>query len=117
MPDSPATPANPTEADVYAAYQTLLDTLSAQAESCTDPDAVLTLNNAAQAVSDLLSTDNIAVLQANTAAFTALTPEMKKTNDQLSRLKDQIAAIATKIADVGKVLGAIDSVLAIASKF
>ena len=116
MPDSPAT-GNPTEAQVYAAYQALLDTLNAEAEVCTDPEAVQILNDAAQAVSDVLTADNEVVLQASTAAFTSLTPQMKKTNDQLTKLKAQIAAIATRIADANKVLGAIGQVLQFATKF
>jgi hypothetical protein len=112
MPDS-----SPTEAQVYAAYQRLLDTLNAETDSCTDPDTVQLLNESAQAVSDVLTEDNEVVLQASTAAFTALTPQMKKTNDQLTKLKSQIAAIATRLADADKVLGAIGDVLAIASKF
>jgi hypothetical protein len=109
MPDS-----SPPEAQVYAAYQRLLDTLNAETDSCTDPDTVQLLNESAQAVSDVLTEDNEVVLQASTAAFTALTPQMKKTNDQLTKLKSQIA---TRLADADKVLGAIGDVLAIGSKF
>jgi len=116
MPDPPAA-GNPTEAQVYAAYQALLGTLNTEAASCTDANTVQLLNDSAQAVSDALTLDNEVDLQASTAAFTALTPQMKKVNDQLTKLKAQIAAIATKIADANKVLGAIDDVLAIASKF
>jgi hypothetical protein len=117
--DSSATPdaGTPTEAEVYAAYQTLLDTLNAETNSCTDPVTVQLLNQSAQAVSDFLTEENEVALQASTAAFTALTPQMKKANDQLTKLKAQIAAIATRIANADKVLGAIADVLQIASKF
>jgi len=119
MPNSPTIPADgsPTEADVYAAYQTLLDTLNAEAASCTDADTIQLLNESAQAVSDFLTDENEITLQASTAAFTALTPQMKKANDKLTKLKAQIAAIATKIANADKVLCDIAGVLAIASKF
>ena len=113
---TPTTPPKPTEADVYAAYQSALDTLNAECKAATGA-ATLALNDAAQALSDLMTTDNVVALQANTAAFTALTPDMKKANDALKTLKGQIAAVASGIANVGKVEGAINQVLNLAGKF
>lgn len=115
MPTS-NTPTQPTEAQVYAAYQSLLDTLNAQCKAATGA-ATQPLNDAAQAISDLMTCDNIVALEANTADFTALTPEMKIANDALKTLQGQIAGIAAGIADVGKVSGAINEVLQLTSKF
>lgn len=75
------------------------------------------LNDAAQAISDLMTNQNIARLEAGIADFKALTPEMKKANDALTKLKGQIASIASGIANVAKVEGAINQVLGIALKF
>jgi hypothetical protein len=64
------------------------------------------LNDAAQALGDVLTHENQVEIQANTAAFTALTPEMKTANDALKKLKDQQDAIAAKIGISGQgVLG------------
>jgi uncharacterized protein YukE len=115
MSTPPITP-KPMEAQVYAAYQSLLDTLNTECKIATG-DATQSLNDAAQAVSDMLTADNEVALEANTAAFTTLTPGMCKANDALKTLKSQIASIATGIADVGKVEGAINEVLGIAAKF
>jgi hypothetical protein len=112
----PANP-DPTDAQVYAAYQTTLDALNAACEATSDPAAVMLLNNAAQAVSDALTNENEIALQANTAAFAALTPELKSANDALKKLKDQEAAIAAKIGTAGKVFAAIDGVLQLTGKF
>jgi hypothetical protein len=113
---TPTTPPQPTEAQVYAIYQSVLDVLNAECKAATGA-ATLPLNDAAQAVSDLMTTQNEIALQANTAAFTALTPEMKKANDALKTLKGQIAAIASGIANVGKVEAAINQALQLGEKF
>lgn len=115
-PQTPAA-AQPMEADVYAAYQAALDILNQQCESTMDPIAQQVLNDAAQPLSEMLTKENIAEMQAHAAAFTALTPQMCKSNDALKKLKDQIADIASKIADVGKVMGAIEGVLELTAKF
>ncbi|MGD0628307.1 MAG: hypothetical protein ABR987_03085 [Terracidiphilus sp.] len=116
MSTSPAN-SDPTEGQVYSAYQSLLDLLNGACESTSDPQAVMALNDAAQALSDMLSNENEIVLEANTAAFTALTPEMKTANDALKKLKDQTDAIAAKIGTAGKVFAAIDGVLQLTGKF
>lgn len=116
MAPSPAPP-NPTEAQVYAAFQSALDALNAACESTSDPEAVMILNDAAQALSDALSNTNEVDLQANTAVFSALTPEMKTANDALKKLKDQQDAITAKIGTAGKVFAAIDGVLQLTGKF
>jgi hypothetical protein len=113
---TPNTPIKPTEAEVYAAYQGLLDTLNAQCKTATGA-ATQPLNDAAQAISDMLTIDNEIVIQANTAAFTALTPGMKTANDALKTLKGKIAGIAAGIANVGKVESALNEVLQLTSKF
>jgi hypothetical protein len=113
---TPATPPQPTEAQVYAIYQAVLDVLNNECKAATGA-ATLPLNDAAQAVSDMMTAQNEVALQASTAAFTALTPEMKKANDALKKLKDQIAAICSGIADVNKVEGAINDVLQLTGKF
>ncbi len=113
---TPTTPPQPTEAEVYAAYDSLLKTLNAECKAATGA-ATLPLNDAAQVISDLLTNDNEVALQANTAAFKALTPEMKKANEALKTLKAQIASIASGIANVGKVEGAINQVLGLTAKF
>jgi len=112
-------PANsdPTEGQVYAAYQSLLDILNSATESTFDPQAVEALNDAAQALSDMLTNENEIMLQASTAAFTALTPEMKTANDALKKLKDQQDAITAKIGTADKVFSAIDGVLQLTGKF
>ncbi|MGO9339288.1 MAG: hypothetical protein ACLPY1_17470 [Terracidiphilus sp.] len=116
MSSSPV-PSDPTEAEVYAAYQSALDALNAACEATSDPDAVKLLNDAAQALSDALGDENAIELQANTATFTALTPGLKTANDALKKLKDQQAAIAAKIGTAGKVFAAIDGVLQLTGKF
>jgi uncharacterized protein YukE len=116
MSTSPST-SDPTEGQIYAAYQSTLDALNAACEATSDPDVVMSLNNAAQAVSDVLSGDNEVALEANTAVFTALTAEMKKANDALKKLNDQLATVATTIGNVGKVLAAIGLVLELTKKF
>lgn len=110
-------PSKPTEADVYAEYQKMLDTLNEQCESTTGADATEKLNAAAQTLSDMLTDKNKVHLEANAAAFTTLTPEMHKSNEALKKLKGEIDQIADKIADAGKVLSAINSVLSLTSKF
>jgi hypothetical protein len=102
---------------VYAAYQSVFDILNDACESTTDADAVAFLNDAAQALGDVLTHENQVEIQANTAAFTALTPEMKTANDALKKLKDQQDAIAAKIATAGKVFSAVDGVLQLTGKF
>ncbi len=113
---TPATPPQPSEAQVYAIYQSVLDVLNAECKAATGA-ATLPLNDAAQAVSDMMTAQNEVALQASTAAFKELTPEMKKANDALKKLKDQIAAISAGINDVNKVEGAINEVLQLAGKF
>ena len=113
---TPTTPPQPTEAEVYAAYDSLLKTLNAECKTATGA-ATQPLDDAAQAISDLMTIQNEVDLQANTAAFKALTPEMKKANDALKTLKGQIASIASGIANVGKVEGAINQVLGLTAKF
>lgn len=111
-------PAEPImEAGVYDAYQAALDILNEQCESTSDKEAVRILNDAAQALSDMLTKDNMVHLEANAAQFTTLTPQMKKSNEALKKLKDQLAWIAAKIADVGKVMGAVNDVLALTAHF
>ena len=116
MSTSPTT-SDPTEGQVYAAFQSALDALNAACAQTSDPEAVMILNNTAQAISDALSDVNEVDLQANTAVFTALTPEMKTANDALKKLKDQEDAIAAKIGTAGKVFAAIDGVLQLTGKF
>jgi hypothetical protein len=116
MASSPAN-SDPTEGQVYAAYQNAFDILNDACESTTDTDAVGFLNDAAQALGDVLTQENQIEIQANTAAFTALTPEMKTANDALKKLKDQQAAIAAKIGIAGKVFSAVDGVLQLTGKF
>ena len=116
MSASPA-PSDPTEGQVYAAFQSALDALTTACESTSDPEAVMFLNDAAQTISDALSDVNEVDLQANTAVFTALTPELKKANDALKKLKDKEDAIAAKIGAAGKVFAAIDGVLQLTGKF
>jgi len=109
-------PTPPTEAEVYDAYNSLFRLLSALCRGTTGP-AALPFCDAAQAVSEVLTANNEVAIQANTAAFTALTPEMNKANDALSTLKTQIAGVASAIANVGKVEEAINKVLQITAKF
>jgi hypothetical protein len=116
MATSP-TPSNPTEGQVYAAFQSALDALNAACEATIDPQAVMILNDAAQAISDALSDVNEVDLQANTAVFAALTPELETANDALKKLKGQEDAIAAKIGAAGKVFAAIDGVLQLTGKF
>jgi hypothetical protein len=116
MSTSPTT-SDPTEGQVYAAFQSALDALNAACAATTDPAAIMVLNDAAQAISDALSDVNEVDLQANTAVFTALTPELKTANDALKKLKDQEDAIAAKIGTAGKVFAAIDGVLQLTGKF
>lgn len=116
MPDPQMLPP-PMEADVYAAYQAALDILNRECESTLDPDAVRILNDAAQPLSDMLTEGNIVHLEANAAAFTTLTPQMRKSNDALKKLKDQLADIAGKMANAAKVMLAIESVLDLTAKF
>jgi hypothetical protein len=113
---TPTTPPQPSEAQVYAAYQSLLDALNAACKAATGTAAV-PLNDAAQAIQDLLTADNEIALQANTASFTALTPAMKQANSAIKTLKDQIASIAAGISNVGKIEGAINQVLQLTGKF
>ena len=107
---------NPTESQVYAAYQSVLDTLNAQCEATTDKDAILALNAAAQAVSDIMTGENEVHLEANEGEFTTMTPGMRTANDALKKLKDQIAAIVSKFGDASKVLSAINQVLVLTGK-
>jgi hypothetical protein len=116
MATSPA-PSDPTESQVYAAYQSVFDEANAACEETSDPDAVGFLNDVAQAVSEVLTEENEIEIEANAAAFTALTPEMKTANDALKKLKDQEAAITAKIGTAGKVFAAIDGVLQLTGKF
>lgn len=113
---TPPTEPAPTEAQAYAAYQDLFDTLNAECLAATGP-ATLALNDAAQVISDVLTAKNEVAIQANTAAFTALTPEMGKANGAINTLKSQIAGIAAGIANVSKVEAAIDKVLQLTAKF
>lgn len=106
-----------TEAQVYACYQRLLDSLNKQFYATPDPGDARVLSNLAQAVSDVLTGDNEVHLQANTAIFTSLTPEMCAANEKLKKAKAQVAAIAEKIADAGKVVDALTEVLKLAAKF
>jgi hypothetical protein len=115
MSNSPA-PSAPTESQVYAAYQDVFDEANAAAESTSDSDAEGFFNDVAQAVSEVMTDENETDIQANTAAFTALTPEMKTANDALKKLKDQEAAITAKIGTAGKVFAAIDGVLQLTGK-
>jgi hypothetical protein len=116
MPNPPA-PSSPTESQVYAAYQCALDILNEACESTTDRDAVAFLNDAAQSVSEVLTNENEIDIEANTAAFKALTPQMKTANDALKKLKDQEDAITAKIGTAGKVFSAIDGVLQLTGRF
>lgn len=109
-------PAGLTEAEVYAFYQKLLDNLNAQAASTTDRAAIDLLDDAAQAISDALSLDNEIALQASTDQFTALTPGMKKANDEIAALQKQIGAITAKISDVASIESAINQILGFAGK-
>jgi|ERR1035437_4797360 uncharacterized protein involved in exopolysaccharide biosynthesis len=113
---TPTTPPQPTEAQVYAAYQSLLDILTAECKAASGA-ATLPLNDAAQVVSDLMSDQNKIDLEANTAAFTALTPGMKTANAAIKDLKAQIASIAAGINNVAKIEGAINQVLQLTGKF
>ena len=113
---TPTTPPLPTEKEVYDAYQSALDILNAECKAATGA-ATQPLNDAAQTISDVLTNYNEVALQAKTAEFKKLTPEMRKANDALKALKGQIAGIAAGIANVGKVEGAISQVLSLAAKF
>ena len=115
MSTPPVTPL-PMEDEVYASYTNLLEILNAQCESATGA-ATVPLNDAAQALSDLLTVDNELAFEASTASFTALTPQMCKANEAIRKLQAQLANIATGIADVGKIEAGINKVLGLAAKF
>jgi hypothetical protein len=106
-----------TEAQVYACYQKLLDSLNKQFYATSDSGDARVLGDLAQAVSEVLTGDNEVHLQANTAIFTSLTPEMRAANEKLKKAKEQVTAIAEKIADAGTVVDALTEVLKLAAKF
>ena len=106
-----------TEEQVYACYQNLLTSLNKQVFATKDPDDMRLLNDLAQAVSDVLTTDNEVHLEANTAIVVALTPSMSAANKQLKEAKEQVAAIVAKIGDTGKVVAALTEVMKLAAKF
>ncbi|MGA1984547.1 MAG: hypothetical protein ABSG84_19040 [Acidobacteriaceae bacterium] len=108
---------SPTEAQVYSIYQNLLDTINHEIFATADPDVLQVLEPASQALTDLLDDDDMVHLEANTALFAALTPEMKTANDALKTAQAQIAAVADKLADAGKVISALTQVLTTAAKF
>jgi hypothetical protein len=114
---TPSAPSSPTESQVYAAYQSVFDEANEACEGTDDTEAVAFFNDVAQAVSEVLTEENEVDIEANTAAFKALTPQMKTANDALKKLKDQEAAITAKIATAGKVFSAIDGVLQLTGKF
>lgn len=118
------TPPDPTvsvvelsEDEVYALYENLQETIQAQIYATTDLDALPALENASQALTDLLDNKDSVHIEANTALFTALTPKMKATNDTLSAVKAQLDAIAGKFAEAAKITSAIAKVLTATAKY
>ncbi len=106
-----------TEAQVYACYQKLLDSLNRQFYATSDSGDARVFADLAQAVSEVLTSDNEVHLEANTAIFTSLTPEMRAVNEKLKKAKEQVVAIAEKIDDAGKVVAALTEVLKLTAKF
>ncbi len=110
-------PEVPTEQQVYQLYQDVLDDLNQVINNTMDQQLIDLLNPVAQSLSDWLTEVNELQLEANTALFKSLTPEMKSANVKLKELKEQIAGVADKIADVGKVLTGVTEVLELTGKF
>jgi hypothetical protein len=107
----------PTEAEVYASYQLLLDGLNKLFFATKDPADLRILGDLAQSVSDILTENNEVHLEANSGIFLKLTPPMVAANKKLQEDKKAVAAIIDKVGDVGKAAEALTKVLELTAKF
>jgi hypothetical protein len=120
--DPPILPADPvpgtieiSEDEVYTLYDNLRKKIQAQIFVTEDLTALPALEEASQALTDLLDDDDTIHLQANTAQFTALTPKMKATNGTLSDVKAKLDAVTASFAEGAKIAADIGLILTLVS--
>ena len=113
-PVTPGTPRpiqlTPDERQAYIDhYQQYEDAI----ENTNDPTLKASLIASQNAVAAVITADNMARIQQNTAAYEALLKQMKTTNDGLAALQTQIKKIAGDINTYAGILSGIVKVLSL----
>jgi hypothetical protein len=111
QPPAPAALVLPLTPEQRAAYQDLYHKTETAIENTIDVGALEALNATQTDVGNVLTKDAMYQLHANTALYTALSDQIKTTNDGLAALKKQIAAISSNISTFATILAAVDKVL------
>lgn len=99
--------------DLAAAYEQLFDELGKAYWHATDIESKDLLHGTQAAVGDIITALDEDLLASNTAAFMAMLPKVKAVNNALKQIQDSITKITKDIDTAGKVLGAVNQVLAL----
>ncbi len=116
IPPLPPAPVNINDQQAIEAYKNLYTQLGTARWKVTDPDDIDRLQDARDQVNDILTALNKAKLDANTAAYAALLPSIKASNEKLDGIREDIHAIVKDINIANSVLSAITRVLTIVTK-
>lgn len=116
IPPLPPAPVNINDQQAIDAYQDLYNQLGKARWKVTDPDDIDRLQDARDQVNDILTALNKAKLEANTAAYAALLPSIKASNEKLDGIREDISTIVKDITIANTVLSAITRVLTIVTK-
>ena len=106
-PETPLTP------EVRKAYEDHYDQYEDAIVATNDQDLKASLMASQLAVAKVISADNLARIQQTTAAFEALSAQIKTTNTGLKGLATQIAQINSDISMYAGILGGIAEVLSL----
>ena len=113
-PVTPGTPPTiPLAPDVRQAYIDHYKQYEDAIEATNDPDLKASLMASQLAVEAVISLDNTARIEQNTAAYEALLKQLKTTNDGLAALQTQIKKITGDISTYAGILGGIVKVLSL----
>lgn len=114
MDDAPPILKNPTTIDDY---QALYDALGRAYWEASDINSKDLVQGARESIYDIITDLDEAQLDANTALFVAVQPNIKQTCATLEKIQADIDAITKNITTASQVVDAIGKVLSIAAMF
>jgi septal ring factor EnvC (AmiA/AmiB activator) len=106
----PTIPLTPTVRQAYIDHYTQYEDAI---ENTNDPTLKASLMVSQNAVAAVISADNTARIQQNTAAYEALLKQMKTTNDGLAALQTEIKKVSSDINTYAGILSGITKVLSL----